>query len=83
MGAGRGDGRAGNGARWIDKIFVNLYIDPSYFQIFVEKAYEIDITFHVSFAEFQGICLEPETEEEKQSREPVSLALTETMRQAI
>ncbi len=49
----------------------------------VKRDYEIDITFNVSFAEFQGIYLEPETEEEKQSREPISLALTETMRQAV
>lgn len=49
----------------------------------VKRDYEIDITFNVSFAEFQGIYLEPETEEEKQSREPVSLALKETMRQAV
>lgn len=51
--------------------------------ISVKRDYEIDITFNVSFAEFQEISLEPETEEEKQSREPMSLALTETMRQAV
>lgn len=49
----------------------------------VKRDYEIDITFNVSFAEFQGIYLEPETEEEKQSREPMALTLTETMRQAV
>lgn len=51
--------------------------------ISVKRDYEIDITFNVSFAEFQEISLEPETEEEKQSRGPMSLALTETMRQAV
>lgn len=49
----------------------------------VKRDYEIDITFNVSFAEFQGIYLEPETEEEKQSREPMALTLTEAMRQAV
>lgn len=49
----------------------------------VKRDYEIDITFNVSFAEFQGIYLEPETEEEKQSREPMALTLTEIMRQAV
>lgn len=51
--------------------------------VFVRRDYEIDITFNVSFSEFQGIYLEPETEEEKQSREPISLVLSETMRQAV
>ena len=49
----------------------------------VRRDYEIDITFNVSFSEFQEIYLEPETEEEKRGKDPVSLALTKTTRQAV
>lgn len=49
----------------------------------VRRDYEIDISFNVSFTEFQEIYLEPETEEEKQIKTSMSLALTETMRQAV
>ena len=48
----------------------------------VKRDYEIDITFNVSFEEFQKIYLVPETEEEKQTKTPLSLELKETMRQA-
>lgn len=49
----------------------------------VRRDYEIDITFNVSFSEFQEIYLEPETEEEKRGKDSVSLALTKTTRQAV
>lgn len=41
----------------------------------VKRDYEIDITFNVSFDEFQAIYLESETEEEKQIKTPLPLAL--------
>lgn len=48
----------------------------------VKRDYEIDVAFNVSFEEFQGIYLVAETEEERQSKEPMSLTLAKTMRQA-
>lgn len=49
----------------------------------VKRDYEIDITFSVAFEEFQEIYLEPETEEEKQIKTPLPLALAKTIRQAV
>ncbi len=45
--------------------------------VHVKRDYEIDIEFHVSFAEFQVIYLEPRDEDDKKPGANALLALTE------
>jgi len=51
--------------------------------VHVKRDYEIDIEFHVSFAEFQAIYLEREDEDDKKPGANTLLALTEKVGQAV